>query len=463
MFLYNFGTDGIREKYPFLNDIIAYIIAKVFAKILKDSNKAENKVLIGYDSRFNSYSLALSISSALVSEGIKTELSESYISTPALAFLTKYKKCYGIQITASHNTYNYNGIKIFFNGLKIDHALEKKIENTANSYLEKFHQDFSNYLELFKNDQWQLKNSYNNFKISNFVEFYIDRLLNHITNYLRDLKDWLIVLDLANGALSKYAHIIYKKLGAKVEVFENKPNGFNINLNCGATYIQNLKYIFSKISQKHPKCIGFSFDGDGDRVLAIYNHNKKPFTIEGDVSLLLISKYLKDVINYKISSVALTHMSTLGTEEAFKNIGIEVIRTPVGDKYLTQAILEGKADLGAEQSGHIVIPPFLYTGDGILASLYLLASLKHLNFSQIINSIPKSYQKLINIPVLNKQKFMEKNQELFNKITKSYKDTRFYVRPSGTEDVIRILIESKEIQKIKEIEDIINKEVIANV
>lgn len=453
--IYHFGTDGIREKYPFLNDIISYFIAKSFALNVKNNKK----VVIGYDSRFNSYSIALAISSALLSEGFKVELSSQYISTPALAFITKYYKCYGFQVTASHNPYNYNGIKILYNGLKIEENLEKKIEQVLNDLIFKIHQDFSNYLDIFKNST----NSHNNFKISNFLQIYIEKLLKYINPYLNNLRGYNIMLDLANGALSKYAANIYKKLGAKVQILNNKPNGFNINQECGATNIELFKKQFSIFSKNYKKTIGFSFDGDGDRVIILIPHNKQILTLEGDTTLLIICKYLKHILNYEINSVALTHMSSLGIQKAFEKENIKVVRTQIGDKYLTQAINEGKADFGAEPSGHIVIPPFLYTGDGILSSLIFLASFKHIDIPQILNSIEKYQQKLINIPVTNKKKFIEKNKATFEKISTQFQDVRLFYRPSGTEDVVRILIESKDPQKINQIESIIQKEVKTDV
>lgn len=453
--LYNFGTDGIREKYPFINDLIAYLLGKSFYKTIGKVDR----VVIGYDSRFNSYSIALALASSLVSEGIKVELSSTYISTPALAFITKHKKCFGFQITASHNPFFYNGIKIIFRGLKIEETIERKIENYLNNLLDNLHQDFSNYLELFKNQA----NSHNNLKISDFISLYSTKLLIYIKSYLDNLKGYNIVLDLSNGALSSFASNIYKKLGASLQVINNKPNGFNINQECGATNINLFKQKFLSISKNYKNAIGFTFDGDGDRTLCIYKKDKQTYILEGDVILLIIAKFLKNVLKHNIHTVALTHMSSLGIEKAFEKEDIKVIRTQVGDKYITQSILEGKAQLGAEQSGHIVIPPFLYTGDGILSSLFLLASIKHIDPLETINNIEKYEQKLINIPVSDKKEFMNKNHEIFARISKQYPDIRLYVRPSGTEDVIRILIESKENQKIKEIEQIINKEVIKNV
>jgi len=453
---YSFGTDGIREKYPFLNDFVAYIVGKSFAKIV---DKKE-KVVIGFDTRFNSYSMALALSSALVSSGFKVELSSNPISTPALAFITKHRKCFGFQITASHNPYYYNGIKILHKGLKINDSLEKKIENELNNYFELLHQDFSNYLQLFKDNI----NSHNNFKISNFANIYIKHLLLFAKKKIffeKKPPELLIIIDLANGALSTYALTIFKQLTKNVKVINNKPNGFNINDNCGATNIETFQKIFQTLSKNYQKAIGFTFDGDGDRVLCIYKENKNLFVLDGDVILLIISKFLKNF--YPINTVALTHMSSLGIEKAFVSQGINVLRTEVGDKYLTKAILEGRAQLGAEQSGHIVIPPFLYTGDGILSSLFLLSALNYTQIDDIIQSIEKFEQKLINVKVLNKKEFIEKNKSLFEKIQKQYPNSRIFVRPSGTEDVVRILIESKEKQKIEEIEEIINKEVVINV
>jgi phosphoglucosamine mutase len=451
--VYKFGTDGIRSKHPFINEIIGFLLAKSFTKTVNTIDK----VVIGYDSRFSSYPISLAIASALISEGIKVELSDNYVSTPTLAFITKIKKCYGFQITASHNPYNYNGIKILKNGLKIENILEKKIEEELNNKISNLEQRFSNYLEIFNQKEP------GKFKVSNFIKVYLQNLEKYIKNYISSLKEWDILLDTANGSLSKYAKIIFKKLSAKTEVINNNPNGFNINYKCGSTHLEEFKNQYSAFAKKHPNSIGITFDGDGDRVIALIKVNKTIYTIYGDIMLYFITKYLKNIIKSNVKAVALTQMSSLGIENSFKKLQVSVVRTEVGDKYITDSIINNQADLGAEPSGHIVIPPFLYTGDGLLSSLFFLASIKHLDIINTLNEIEHYHQKIINIKVNNKNNFIQINQKLFDKIQKWYKNSRIYVRPSGTEEVVRILIESQELKIIEEIERLINQEVIINV
>jgi len=298
-------------------------------------------------------------------------------------------------------------------------------------------------------------------KTSNFIQTYLDNLEKYIRKHISSLKNWNILLDTANGSLSKYAKVIYRKFNAKVEVINNKPNGFNINYKCGSTNIEEFKAQYSIFSKRYPNSIGFTFDGDGDRVIALIKINKNIHIIYGDTMLFFISKYFKDILKLNINAVSLTYMSNLGIEKSFKKEGIKVVRTEVGDKYITESILNGHSNLGAEPSGHIVIPPFLYTGDGLLSSLLFLASMQYFNPEEIM---PEYYpQKIINIKVADKHIFMQKNHNLFNKIQNSYNDVRIYVRPSGTEDVIRILIEAQDISKIEKIEKVIHQEVIVNV
>jgi phosphoglucosamine mutase len=488
-----FGTDGIREKYPFLNELNSFLISYFF--INKINKQDVTDIYIGYDTRFSSLSLALACASSITSFfnkyniNKKVILSNSFTSTPLIAFISNYKRSYSIQITASHNPFFYNGIKIFNKfGQKIDNQLEKLIESDLNKAIN------SKFVEIYKSLQFDMNNqgliysdnNLNKFEFKDFSKIYINNLLSFFKRFLKknklkplkslENKKILIILDLGNSAISTLAPKIYSKflnlintqtkLQIYLKIINNNPNGYNINYKCGSVNYENLKAQILKFSSDYDLVVGFTYDGDADRTLAFVNLNfNKLLFLDGDLIILALVYFLNK-LKYNIKKVALTHMSNLAIEEKFNEMGVKVLRVNVGDKYITQAIEEGKAQIGAENSGHVVIPLFLKTGDGLFTSLFLLSALL-INFHEIINLIDsiKFYpQKLINIKVSNKIEFMEKNKELFEKIEKMvYKNGRVFIRPSGTEDLIRILIETYNQNLINQIEEIINKEVVLNV
>ncbi|MGC8815944.1 MAG: hypothetical protein ACP5O4_07130 [bacterium] len=487
-----FGTDGIREKYPILNELNAFFISYFFVQNVKEDI---TDIYIGYDSRFSSLSLALVCASAIVSFfnkyniNKKVILSNSFVSTPLMAFISNYKKSYSIQITASHNPFFYNGIKIFNKeGQKIDNKLENLIEAQLNKVINSKFIDNYKFLEFDINNPniFYLNNKLKKFIFRDFSSIYVNKILDFFKNFfeknnikINGLKNRkiLILLDLGNSAISFLASKIYSKfldfiknlnpnLKIDINLMNNKPNGYNVNYNCGSVNSEYLKNEILKVDSNYDLVIGFTYDGDADRTLSFVKTNSsKLIFLDGDLIILSIVYFLNK-LGYNINKVALTHMSNLAIEEMFNKMNIEVIRVNVGDKYITQAINEGKAQIGAENSGHVVIPLFLKTGDGLFTSLFLLSALLS-DFNEIISLIEniKLYsQKLINIKVSNKIEFMERNKEIFKKIEEIINTKgRVFIRPSGTEDLIRILIETYEQDIIKDIENIINKEVIANV
>jgi len=488
-----FGTDGIREKYPLLNELNAFLISYFFIGKIKEEDITD--IYIGYDTRFSSLNLALACASSITSFfnkyniNKKVILSNSFTSTPLIAFISNYKRSYSIQITASHNPFFYNGIKIFNKfGQKIGNHLEKLIESDLNKAINSKFVEVYKFLEFDMNSQDLIysDNNLNKFEFKDFSKIYINNLLSFFKRFfekhkVKTLKSFenkriLIILDLGNSAISTLAPKVYSKFldlvnkQTKLEIYlkiiNNNPNGYNINYNCGSVNYENLKEQMLKFSGDYDLVVGFTYDGDADRTLAFVNlDSNKLLFLDGDL-IILVLVYFLNKLKYNITKVALTHMSNLAIEQKFSEMGIQVLRVNVGDKYITQAIEEGKAQIGAENSGHVVIPLFLKTGDGLFTSLFLLSALL-IDFEQIINLIDsiKLYpQKLINLKVSNKIEFLEKNKELFEKIQKMVcKKGRVFIRPSGTEDLIRIFIETYNQNLINQIEEIINKEVILNV
>ncbi len=484
-----FGTDGIREKYPVLNELNSFLLSYFFVDTIKNDL---TDIYIGYDSRFSSLSLALACASSITSFFNKNNinkkviLSNTFTSTPLMAFISEYKKSYSIQITASHNPFYYNGIKIFNKfGKKIEPHLEKEIENKLNQAINLNFKDTYKFFNFKQDNLFNIDNKINKFYFKDFSKFYISKIISFFRNFYKEysinfqnLGKLLILLDLGNSAISHLALKVYSKflgllfsfnsnLNIDLKIINNDPNGYNVNYNCGSVNPNVLENEVLKVGSNYDVVLGFTYDGDADRVLAYIKINSlnKLLFLDGDLIVLAITYFLNK-IGYKIDKVALTHMSNLAIEKEFNKLNISVIRVNVGDKYITQAIEEGKAQIGAENSGHVVIPLFLKTGDGLFTSLFLISALFN-NFHQIVNLLTniKLYsQKLINIKVSNKLEFIEKNTKIFNKIEDFIKGRgRIFVRPSGTEDLVRILIETYDQKIINEIENIINEEVIINV
>lgn len=415
-----FGTDGIRGKVnEDLTPEFTLKLGKVLAGYL--NNEEKGKIIIGYDTRISRDMLNFALQSGILSMGIDT-LDVGIIPTPGIAYLVRNLEhiSAGVMISASHNPVEYNGIKIFGkNGFKLPDHVEEEIEKLLNS---------ENISHISK-------------KIGKRIEFpdgknlYIKFLKNVIDI---DLKGWKIFLDCANGSVSEIAPKLYEELGAEVIAINYNYDGTNINKNCGA--------VFPKIGLENFKnsdaTIGFTFDGDGDRVLAF----SKDFSIiNGDKILGIIALYLKKKNNLKKNIIVGTVMTNYGLEEFLKNQNISLIRTKVGDRYILEEILNNNLNLGGEPSGHVILFDYLPTGDGLLTSLFLLKILKEENISleELANSIPQFPQITENLS-LNKEcpkEIIKDFEEIIKEVIKG-DNIRYIVRFSGTESsVLRITLE----------------------
>lgn len=400
-----FGTDGIRGKaYETLNETLAIKVGK--ALCLLDSRD----VLIGYDTRESSLMLADAIKKGALSVG-KNVYVIGIIPTPGVAFNSIINNCIGIMITASHNPYYDNGIKIFDNGLKLSHEKEQEIED---------------YIDT------------NDAKLEEIL--YIDNKSNHAKKYVKFLKNKLnysplnIGLDLANGATSNIAYEVFNEKVKGLYITANNPDGKNINDNVGSTHIESI----IKLVQENQLDIGFSFDGDGDRLLVV---DGRLNVYSGDQIIYILAKYLKDNGLLNHNKVILTIMSNLGILQSLNKLGIDYELTQVGDKYVLEKMLANNYVLGGENSGHIINLLNLPTGDGMLSAITLLNVLSYYNLSlkELCCELTIYPEKLVNIKVndknvINNNKIIEKIDE----IKKEYVGIQLIVRASGTEDLIRI-------------------------
>ena len=335
-------------------------------------------------------------------------------------------------ITASHNKYSDNGIKIINKGYKLNDNEENEIEY------------------LIDNDKYDYK-----IGILDFVNINYD-YLKFINNYLFNSK-LKIVIDCANGSTSNLVFNVFNKVTNNLIIINNSPNGYNINENCGSTNVLKLKE--EVIKNKYD--IGFAYDGDGDRVIAV---DKFGNICSGDILIYLLALYFKK--QFKLNKVVLSKMSNLGIIKLLNENNIEVIETNVGDKYIIEELQKNRLLLGGEDSGHIILNNIFHSGDGILISLFVLRALDYLNMNlnDIYNSIKLYYSININVKV-NDKNIILNDSNLINKIkeikTKLNNDCKIIVRPSGTEDLIRICImgRNKEVvdKYLNELNNYLNK------
>lgn len=416
-----FGTDGIRGRaYETLTESLAIKVGKSLSLINSEL------VIIGYDTRQSNHMLANGIALGALSVNKKV-IDVGVIPTPGIAFNSIKKHCIGIMITASHNPYQDNGIKIFYDGLKLDNELQQKIEE----YIDEASDEVYVSLNLVKNDL-------------SLVKRYEKFLLN--TAYNTDLK---IVLDTANGATYQVADNVFSKITNNLIVVANDPDGININENVGSTHIDNLV----KEVVKNNADIGFSFDGDGDRMLVV---DELGNVHTGDEIIYVLAKNKKEKKALLNNSVVLTIMSNLGIISSLKDNNIDVVTTSVGDINVLEEMLKNNYVLGGENSGHLIQLEYLPTGDGILAAISLLNVLIEENkkLSELTNNIKIYPDRLDNLKVTDKSVIKDQQViDLVNNYKKQYEDIQLVVRASGTEDLVRVSCCYKDLNTMNEIVD----------
>ena len=432
-----FGTDGIRcivNTEP-LTAETTLKISKTVGYLLKSNSKMNARVIISKDTRLSGYLYEPLITAGFISMGMEVIL-VGPLPTPAVPHLMRTLRAdIGVMITASHNTYEYNGIKFFnIDGFKISSKLEKEVENIV---LNK--KKYSKILNTTSISGKAVRLEDASGRYSEFLKSTLNKKIK--------TKKLKIVLDCGNGATYDIAPNIFWELGHNVVSINNRPDGKNINYNCGAV---NVASLCNKVVEEKAD-IGFAFDGDGDRLIVV---DDKGNEIDGDKIMALFAKYL--INNKKTNSkfpVISTVMSNLGLENfLLKDLGIKLKRSAVGDINVIEEMKKNKSFLGGEQSGHIILSDFSKTGDGILAALKI---------TEIISIIKKSASKIFdlydNFPQIKvnisykkiSNKIRNKIKDLNNKNNKD-KRVRVLIRFSGTEPLIRLLVEGHDLKRVKQ-------------
>ena len=440
---WRFGTDGIRGAVESkMNPLFMVKLGWAAGKILREEGM--ESILIGKDTRISGYMIESALESGFISAGVNVTL-VGPMPTPGVAYLAKSTNQAGLVITASHNRFSDNGIKFFTtDGFKFDYGLEKKIEDFL---LE--NNSFVNSVELGKAS-----------RLEDAQQMYIDFCLAASSNL--DLSGLTLVIDCANGANYSVAPVVFKELGCNLIEIGISPDGININDDCGSTNPEKIqKEIISNGAD-----LGIAFDGDGDRLVLVDRHGK---ILDGDDLLYtLISTNGSDSDKKSYQGIVGTLMTNKSLELFLEREGIEFLRTDVGDKYVVRALRERSWILGGEPSGHIICLDHTTTGDALIASVEVLKSLKSFDFdiSKALENFTKLPQELISFEVNNPHKIIM-NADVRSEVSKLEKKLgnkgRVLIRPSGTEDLLRVMVEAstKELAEglAKEISDFIRRAV----
>ncbi|MDY6058816.1 MAG: phosphoglucosamine mutase [Candidatus Fimenecus sp.] len=438
-----FGTDGARGvANSELTCELAMKIGRAAAMVLTESCAHKPKVLIGMDTRASSHMLAAAIGAGLCSVGADVLIID-VVPTPAVAFLVKeYDYDAGVMISASHNPCEYNGIKIFQgNGYKLPDELENEIEEII--------------LDETKVPPVVLGGDVG--KIS-FSSKAVDDYIFHLAMTADgDFKGMKIALDCANGSASVTARALFTRLGAKCCIINETPNGTNINENCGSTHLEQLqKFVVEN------KCdIGFAFDGDADRLLVVDENGE---VVDGDKIIAVCSKFMKENNKLKNNTAVVTVMSNMGFFKFCEKNDINCVKTKVGDRYVLEEMVKNGFVIGGEQSGHIIFLDYATTGDGQMSAIQVLNVLKSTGkkISELASEMQVYPQVLINVRVSNFGKArLEKDEEVqlaIREASEELGDTgRVLVRVSGTEPLVRVMLEGEDYNQIKSLAESIAK------
>lgn len=419
-----FGTDGIRGiAGESLTADLSFKVGKALGKLLTEK-KEHPKVIIGRDTRISCDMIEQALTAGLTSTGVNV-MTVGTIPTPAIAYLTKtIETDSGIMISASHNPYQDNGIKIFgSDGFKLTDDQELEIEHLIDNTDEIKNASFEKIGKLYSGNELTQK--------------YVQHIKQSISGDLSGIK---IALDCANGATTGVAPFIFGDLEADIETIGCKPNGININDNVGSTKIDTI----ANFVKENNVDVGFAFDGDGDRVLAV---DSKGNIVDGDKIMFILAKHLKEQGELKDNMVVSTVMSNIGFYKAIEENGLQSVKTAVGDRYVVEEMRNNDYSLGGEQSGHIILMNYATTGDGILTAVKLTNIIKTSGKSleELAGEVSIYPQKLVNIKVIDKKSAME-DLEILAECEKVEKELegngRILLRASGTENLIRVMVEA---------------------
>ena len=429
-----FGTDGIRRiANTELTPNLVFKVAKAGAYVLSKHTDHAPTILIGRDTRISGTLIESAMVAGFLSYGAKVKLL-GVMPTPAVAYLTrKLNADASVVISASHNTYEFNGIKYFSNkGTKISDDLEEEIEEIMDS--NKL-DDLTAVGDKIGVSEYSLD------LIDEYVYFFRKNFDDFFEKYQNN--NFVVGIDTANGATFEVAEKVFNALGIKYKIINNTPDGININQNCGSTHLEGLK----KFVVENKLNLGIAYDGDGDRCLAVDENGEE---IDGDKLMAIISQNLRKHGKLNKDTIVGTVMSNLGLNKYCRDNGLEFLQTKVGDRYVLEEMQKDGFNLGGEQSGHIILLDYNPTGDGILTSLMLIKSIFEENkkASELGKLVKKYPQILVNAKVNSDKKFdYEKDEEIKTEIEKLEKEFagngRVLIRPSGTEPLVRVMIEGE--------------------
>lgn len=424
-----FGTDGVRGiANRDLTPELAYKLGRIGAYILSKNNNRKAKVAIGKDTRISGDLLESAMTAGFLSMGVDV-ISLGVIPTPAVAYLTRHLEAdFGVVISASHNPAEYNGIK-FFNsqGYKLPDAVEDEIEEY-----------------ILNNRDVEVRMEGKDVGVIIHDENSVEEYTNFLKSTVNcDFKGLKIAIDAGNGAAYKSAPKLLNDLGAEVIIINDNPDGTNINKKCGSTDPE----VIAKLVKETNANIGISFDGDADRLIAVDENGE---IVDGDHIMAICGANLKKHGKLKKDTIVGTVMSNIGLEIAMKEYGCNVVKTKVGDRYVLEEMVKEGYSLGGEQSGHVIFLDYNTTGDGLLTGIQLIATMidenkKLSELSSIMTSYP---QVLVNARVKNENKeaytedknIMREIREIEEKLAG---EGRVLIRPSGTEPLVRVMLEGK--------------------
>jgi len=430
-----FGTDGIRgvaNIHPMTTEI-AMQVGRGVAFIFKNE-KRRHRIVIGKDTRLSGYMLENALAAGICSMGVDVLL-VGPLPTPGIAFITTSMRAdAGIVISASHNPFQDNGIKIFSgDGFKLPDRLEDRIEELITS----------DRIASLRPTAQEVGKAY---RIDDAVGRYVVYLKNFFPKEYT-LEGMKIVLDCAHGAAYRVAPAVLEELGAQVIALGVEPDGENINSHCGSLHPQ----VVTQAVKKRSAHIGISLDGDADR--AIFS-DERGNVVDGDQIMALCARDLRKAHRLKRSTVVATVMSNLGLDLTLKGMGVKVVRTQVGDRYVVEEMARHGYNFGGEQSGHLIFLDYNTTGDGMLSALQVLAVMKRegKTLSELASILTPFPQVLLNVPVAHKKDPHQVPEvtSLVNRVQKKLGQRgRVLVRPSGTESLIRVMVEGEKAKEIQ--------------
>ena len=432
-----FGTDGVRGvANSELTCVLAMSIGRAAAMVLTDSNHRHPKVLIGKDTRLSSDMLEAAMTAGLCSVGANV-VRLGVVPTPAVAFLVgKYKADAGVMLTASHNPCEFNGIKIFSgDGYKLPDALEEQIESIVLDHSQEPVCPAGGAIGSVS-------------EAPNTVRDYVDHIKSTVPFALNGMK---IAVDCANGSASRTAELLFSELGAECHMLSNHPNGININDACGSTHMENLM----RFVGENDLDAGVAFDGDADRCLAVDENGR---LVDGDFLMAICAADLKSRGKLAKDTVVGTIMTNMGFNRFCEDDGIKFEATKVGDRYVLEEMLLEGYNFGGEQSGHIIFLDFATTGDGQMTAAQLLSILKRreAKLSSLATLMTRYPQVLVNVEVGQEGKLRFYTDSQVKDAVEAAKQQlgnrgRVVVRPSGTEPLLRVMIEGEDEKEIAQV------------